>query len=65
MMNIFDVFQSIHQIFIDLFPGFITEQSVAAANFVVGIVVASPFLILVALFIWAIVKQSADNGGYE
>lgn len=58
MVYVFDVFQSIHSIFINTFPGFITEQSVAAANFVTGIVIASPFLIMLALFIWAVVRQS-------
>lgn len=53
-----DVFGTIQQIFLNIFPGFITEQTVAAGNFVTGIIVASPFLMLIAIFIWAVVRQS-------
>lgn len=57
-VKIFDVFQSVQRIFQDTFPGFITGQTIAAGDFVVGVLVASPFLVLVALFVWAVVRQS-------
>lgn len=53
-----DVFGSVQQIFLDTFPGFITEQTLAAGNFVIGIIIAAPFLVMLALFIWAVVRQS-------
>lgn len=53
-----DVFRRVQDIFISTFPGFITEQTVAAGNFVIGIMIASPFLVMLALFIWAVVRQS-------
>lgn len=53
-----DVFGGVQQIFLDTFPGYITEQTVAAGNFVIGIIIAAPFLVMLALFIWAVVRQS-------
>lgn len=60
---VFNIFQRVQQIFLDIFPGFITQQTIAAGDFVVGVLIASPFLILVALFVWAVVRQSTDTGG--
>lgn len=53
-----DVFTIVQQVFLDTFPGFITEQTIAAGNFVISIIIASPFLLILALFIWAVVRQS-------
>lgn len=53
-----DVFTQIQNIFIAIYPEFITGQTVAAGNFVIGIIIATPFLLMLALFIWAVVRQS-------
>lgn len=55
-----DVFGTVQQIFLDTFPGIITEQTVTAVNFVTGVIVASPFLVLITIVIWAIVKGGTN-----
>lgn len=56
-----DIFGSIQQIFLDNFAGIITEQTVTAVNFVIGIIVASPILVLIAVVIWAVVKGTSST----
>lgn len=54
-------FQNMLNIFIVQFPGVITEQTVNAAAFPVGILTYSPAIILIAIAVWALVR--ASNGG--
>ena len=51
-------FQKVLNVFIDSFPEAITQQTASAAAFPVGILVASPAIILVAIAIWAFVRAS-------
>lgn len=51
-----DIFTKVQNIFLNFYPGIITEQTMAAGNFGLGIIVASPALILIALAIWALVR---------
>lgn len=53
-----DVFGMVQNVFINAFPGYITEQCITAGNFVIGLIVAAPFLVMLSLFIWAVVRQS-------
>lgn len=53
-----DVFGFVQKIFQTNFAEYITEQTLTAGNFVVGLIVAAPFLVMLAVFIWAVVRQS-------
>ena len=57
-MVITGTFQDVLNVFISSFPDAITQQTASAAAFPVGILVASPAIILVALAIWAFVRAS-------
>ena len=56
-----DIFGNIQQIFLESFTGIITEQTVTAVNFVIGIIIASPILVLIAIVIWAVVKGGSSS----
>lgn len=58
-----DIFGLIQNIFLNSYAGVITEQTVQATNFVIGIIVASPILVLLAIVIWAIVKGGSTSSG--
>ena len=51
-----DIFGMLQQIFLDNFAGIITQQTVMAGNFVIGVIIAAPILVAVALTIWALVR---------
>lgn len=51
-----DIFVGLQNIFQNIFPSTITEQTIAAGNFGFGLLIASPALILIALAIWALVR---------
>ncbi len=55
-----DVFHTLQEIFLNEFPGIITEQTITAVNFVTGVIVAAPFLVLITIGIWAIVKGGTN-----
>jgi hypothetical protein len=55
-MVVIQAYQQVLNIFIDIFPGVITEQTVAAAAFGTNLIVASPAIILIVIGIWAIVR---------
>lgn len=49
-------FIDLQNIFITSFPGVITQQTVNAAMFGVGLLEASPFILFVAVVTWAFVR---------
>lgn len=51
-----DIFVDLQNIFLDIWPHAITEQTIAAGNFGFSMLLASPILLLVALAIWAVVR---------
>lgn len=55
-------FQNILNIFIVEFPNVISEQTVNAAAFPVGILTYAPAVILIAIAIWALVRASNSGG---
>lgn len=55
-----DVFHLVQNIFLDNFSGIITEQTVTAVNFCTGVLLSAPFLVMLALGIWAIVKGGTN-----
>lgn len=55
-----DVFHLMQNIFLEHFAGVITEQTMTAVNFVTGIIIAAPFLVLITIGIWAIVKGGTN-----
>ena len=55
-----DVFHVLQNIFLSEFPGVITEQTVTAVNFVTGVIIAAPFLVLITIGIWAVVKGGTN-----
>lgn len=57
-----DVFHLVQNIFLDQFAGIITEQTITAVNFVTGVILAAPFLIVLSLVIWAVVKGGSTGG---
>lgn len=55
-----DVFGTVQNVFLDNFPGMITEQTITAANFCTGVILAAPFLVLITIGVWAIVKGGTN-----
>lgn len=62
-MVVTGAFQDVLNLFIASFPDAITQQTVSAAQFPIGILVASPAIILIALALWALVR--ASSGGSD
>lgn len=55
-----DVFGGVQSLMLSIYPQFITQQTIVSVNFVTGIVVASPFLVALIIFIWAIVRGASN-----
>lgn len=55
-LYVVNTFIDLQNIFLTAFPGIITEQTVNAATFGVGVLTAAPFIILVAVVSWAFVR---------
>lgn len=51
-----NTFVDLQNIFISGFPGIITEQTVNAAMFGIGVLQAAPFVLFVAVATWAFVR---------
>lgn len=51
-----DVFGSAQDIFLNSYSGVITEQTIAAGNFGLALIVSSPALLMMAIAIWALVR---------
>jgi len=58
-----DIFGMIQNVFLENYAGVITEQTIVATNFVIGIIIASPILVLIAIVIWAVVKGGSTSTG--
>lgn len=56
-----DIFGYLQQIFLDNFAGIITEQTIMAGNFIIGIIIATPIIIAVALTVWAFVRGGSTS----
>jgi phenylacetate-coenzyme A ligase PaaK-like adenylate-forming protein len=60
---VMQAYQQVLNTFIDIFPGIITEQTVAAAAFGTNLIIASPAILMIVIAIWAIVR--AGSGGVD
>lgn len=50
------LFTTVQNIFLEFYPGVITQQTIAAGNFGLGLIVTSPAFILITIAIWALVR---------